>query len=185
MERGASWSCRWCHQATLDNNVVKENLDIRTGRLCVCMFVAVYSGSTEASLLSEISGEYVCLRVKHALMDKNKTLHADTLWAGEGGNVGLFPNNGSNPLRVTKPGVKGGRSIWYRHKDIPWPGLPSLRPSPAQTPKHPTADYPSHSRAPRGAHIKVVFPWDGWGCSTAANGRFTSLSCILPFLFMR
>lgn len=102
----------WCHQATLDNNVLEGKLGHQEGTVCVCVcvFVEVYGGS-EASMWTKISGECVCLTVNHALMDINKTSHADTLWAGDGGNMGLSHNSGSNPLRSTKPGVEE-RSIW-------------------------------------------------------------------------
>lgn len=46
----------------------------RRGTACVYVFVRVYGGS-EAGVRAIISGT----RVKPALMDKNKTLHADTL----------------------------------------------------------------------------------------------------------
>lgn len=40
-------------------------------------------------------------------------------------STGPFHNRGSDPLRIPKTGVEGGRSIWWRHKDdIPSHGPP-------------------------------------------------------------
>lgn len=111
MEQGASWSCRRCPLVTLGNNVLQGKLEPQEGAVRVCVFAGVYGGS-EASMWAKISGECVCLTANHALMDINKTLHADTTMSRRRGQRGAsLHNSGSNPLRSTKPGVEE-RSIW-------------------------------------------------------------------------
>lgn len=63
----------------------------------------------------------------------------------------------------------------------------SLRPSPVQTLRYPTADYPSYSRAPLGACRKDCFPLGWWDVGAASKEQMKDLYLspmyiVSPFL---
>lgn len=58
------------------------------------------------------------------VLNMNVCLRESSLQLNRLISTGPFHNRSSDPLRITKTGVEGGRSIWWRHKD----DSPSLGP---------------------------------------------------------